>query len=157
MSNVFWGLRVKEQQGPDGWRWQAKVLAFVPKDQVAAAAAAMDAAVVVAISDYTRLPDVRGATRNSVDWYNYFTKVRKVPARRVVLLEDADATPAKIRKAVLDAVSAVREEGRSGSCSSGTARLQRTEKTASWSEWTLTRTSWTSIPIPWRGQSCSGC
>jgi len=35
--------KVKEQEGPDGWRWQAKVLAFVPKDQVAAAAAALDA------------------------------------------------------------------------------------------------------------------
>jgi len=82
-----------------------------PEKPKATGGGAKDAAVVVAVSNYTRLPDIRGATRNSVDWYNYFTKVRKVPVTQVALLENADATPRKIRAAVLNAVSDVREDG----------------------------------------------
>jgi len=82
-----------------------------PAKPKATGGGAKDAAVVVGVSDYTRLPDIQGATRNSVDWYNYFTKVRKVPATRVALLEDADATPRKIRAALMNAVSDVGKDG----------------------------------------------
>ena len=70
-----------------------------------------DAAVVVAVEQYAYLPAVTGATRNSLDWYSYFTKVRGVPPRQVRLLEDSDATPSKVREALLDAASRVGARG----------------------------------------------
>ena len=70
-----------------------------------------DAAVVVGVEDYTYLPDVVGAKRNTLAWYRYFTKVRGVPATRVYLLEDADATPGKISRALADASQKVRQDG----------------------------------------------
>ncbi len=39
-----------------------------------------DAAVIVGVEDYTYLPDVQGATANTLAWYRYLTKARKVLA-----------------------------------------------------------------------------
>ena len=70
-----------------------------------------DAAVVVGIEDYGYLPDIPGATRNSLAWYQYLTKVRGVPGTRVFLLENAEATASKIQRAVRDAAAKVRPGG----------------------------------------------
>jgi len=70
-----------------------------------------DAAVVVGVEHYAHLPAVAGARLNSGDWFRYLTKVRDIPARRVVLLEDSDATPGKIKAALADAAANVGKEG----------------------------------------------
>ncbi len=69
-----------------------------------------DAAVVVAVEDYAYLPDVVGASDLGVAWFMYLKKVLDVPL--VMLLQDGDATPIKIRNAVEQAASRVQPGGR---------------------------------------------
>jgi hypothetical protein len=72
---------------------------------------AQDAVVVVGVERYSHLSPVTGATRNSADWYRYFTKVRGVPATHARLLEDDQATPNRIRKAIREVAPKVGEGG----------------------------------------------
>ena len=55
-----------------------------------------DAAVVVGVSDYYKLPKIDGAADNASAWSQYLTQVRKVPSSRVVTLRDDDATKERI-------------------------------------------------------------
>jgi hypothetical protein len=59
-----------------------------------------DAAVIVAISDYYKLPDIAGATQNGEDWYRYLVKVRGVPDRKITPLFNDGATKTDILNAV---------------------------------------------------------
>ncbi|HAH05049.1 MAG TPA: hypothetical protein DCM05_00765 [Elusimicrobia bacterium] len=58
-----------------------------------------DAAVVVGVEDYLRVPGVPGAKSNAKQWYEYLTETRGVPARNVKFLTNDDAT----REEILDA------------------------------------------------------
>ncbi len=70
---------------------------------------AQDAAVIVAIEDYTFLADIPGARTNARDWREWMKKTRGV--RTVRVLEDAAAT----RNSILDAVEeATRRVGEGG-------------------------------------------
>lgn len=59
-----------------------------------------DAAVIVAIEDYTRLQDRPGADAMASAWYHYFRATRGLKPRRILLLRDAEATPRRIARAV---------------------------------------------------------
>jgi hypothetical protein len=57
-----------------------------------------DAAVIVGVEDYAAVAKVPGARRNAGEWQAYLTEALKVPADRVALLRDNEATLEKIRK-----------------------------------------------------------
>ena len=58
-----------------------------------------DAALIVGIEDYAFVPDVPGARQNVSDWALHLTRTRQIPAERVLVLRDLEAT----REAILDA------------------------------------------------------
>lgn len=62
-----------------------------------------DAALVVAIEDYSHVADIPGARQNGTDWYRYLVRGRGVPPDRVRLLIDGQATRPEIELA-LDAL-----------------------------------------------------
>ena len=64
-----------------------------------------DAAVVVGIENYFAVPEVPGAKANARAWYDYFARTRGVPASRIKLLTDADATSAEMLDAARFAAS----------------------------------------------------
>lgn len=68
-----------------------------------------DAAVVVGISDYDKLPDIEGAADNASDWYLWLKKSRKVPV--VKLLRDGEATRDTILAAAADAARLSKDGG----------------------------------------------
>jgi hypothetical protein len=70
-----------------------------------------DAAVVVGVSDYYKLPAIAGAADNARDWQNYLLRVRQVPASRVTTLTDASATRERILTAAMDAARDVKPGG----------------------------------------------
>lgn len=73
-----------------------------------------DAAVVVAIEDYTapEMPDVPGARANGLAWVNYLIKARGVPGTRVRWMRDAEAADREeLRSAAEAAASQVQPGG----------------------------------------------
>ena len=72
---------------------------------------AQDAAVIVAIEDYSKVDDVRGAARNADDWVTWLLTSRGVPAQRVFQARDADATDVKIKDTARRAAAAVQPGG----------------------------------------------
>lgn len=78
----------------------------------AGADGARDAAVVVAIERYYALSTVPGARENGLAWYDYLTQGRAVPAYKVALLMDDDATAEGIRTAAVKAARDVESGGR---------------------------------------------
>ncbi len=70
-----------------------------------------DAAVIVAISDYYKLPDIAGATQNGEDWYRYLVKVRGVPDKKITPLFNDGATKTDILNAVKKAALEVGQGG----------------------------------------------
>ena len=70
-----------------------------------------DAAVIVAIEEYTYLSGIHGARRNARDWYWYFTSIRGIPDGHVYRLLDTSATPAKMRTVLGNAAKAVGTTG----------------------------------------------
>jgi hypothetical protein len=50
-----------------------------------------DSALIIAIEDYSYIPDVLGAKQNGKDWERYFLKSAKIPVHRVQYLRDRDA------------------------------------------------------------------
>lgn len=59
-----------------------------------------DAAIVVAIEDYTHVGDIPGARQNALDWYAWLTQGRGIPADRARLLLDGQATREEIEAAI---------------------------------------------------------
>ncbi|MBI5242807.1 MAG: caspase family protein [Elusimicrobia bacterium] len=70
-----------------------------------------DAAVVVGIEKYPFVSQVPGAAQNADDWHLFLTKTRKVPAGKVKLLRDNEATLEDIRDAASWAASNVQPGG----------------------------------------------
>lgn len=69
-----------------------------------------DAALVVAIEDYSFLPDVKGAGEMGAAWVMYLRYARKVP--NVLFLRNEGATINKIRKGLEEVAQLVRPGGR---------------------------------------------
>ena len=57
-----------------------------------------DAAVIVGAERYAFVAKVPGARQNADDWHAFLTEGLKVPADRVALLRDNEATLEKMRK-----------------------------------------------------------
>lgn len=57
-----------------------------------------DAALIVGIEAYTAAEHVPGAQRNVADWKIYLTQTLRVPAEKVLLLRDGEATLEKMRR-----------------------------------------------------------
>lgn len=72
---------------------------------------AKDAAVVVAIQDYTFVSDILGAKDNGLDWYTHLTEGLGIPASRVRLLLDREGTREEITYAIEQARGAVKPGG----------------------------------------------
>jgi formylglycine-generating enzyme required for sulfatase activity len=70
-----------------------------------------DAAVIVGAENYAFVEHVPGAKQNANDWQEYLTETLKVPADRVALLLDNDATNDAIRSAAVEKASQVEEGG----------------------------------------------
>jgi hypothetical protein len=70
-----------------------------------------DAAVVIAIERYMAVPEVTGARRNANDWYRYFSSYLKIPASKLELLRDNEATVEKMRAAVARVAANVGPKG----------------------------------------------
>jgi formylglycine-generating enzyme required for sulfatase activity len=50
-----------------------------------------DSALIIAIEDYSHIPDVSGAKQNGKDWESYFAKSAGIPAHRIKFLKNEDA------------------------------------------------------------------
>jgi formylglycine-generating enzyme required for sulfatase activity len=59
-----------------------------------------DAAIVIAIEDYTKLGDRPGARAMGAAWYRYFRDERRLEPQRVTLLRDAQVTPRRLARAI---------------------------------------------------------
>jgi formylglycine-generating enzyme required for sulfatase activity len=70
-----------------------------------------DAAVIVGAEHYAFVEGVPGARRNAADWQAYLTGTLKVPAERVALLLDDDATNDEIRQAAAEKAAQVEPGG----------------------------------------------
>ena len=70
-----------------------------------------DAAVVVAVENYTFVAPVPGARINAAAWFDFFVKTRKTPLDRVQLLRDADAAAEGILEAAARAARDVTDGG----------------------------------------------
>lgn len=83
-------------------------LAQAPK---AAGGGENDAAVVVGAEDYAFVPDVPGARKNAEAWHAYLTDTLRVPAERVALLRDHEATLEELRRHAAEKAAEVKEGG----------------------------------------------
>ena len=70
-----------------------------------------DAAVVVGVERYAFVPPVPGASRSAEDWQLYLTKTRGLPAEKVRLIRDNEATLEELRDAASWAAAAVEPGG----------------------------------------------
>ncbi len=70
-----------------------------------------DAAVIVGVSEYYKLPPIAGAADNARAWQNYLLRVRQVPSSKVSTLTDASATKERIMAAATDAANDVKAGG----------------------------------------------
>lgn len=70
-----------------------------------------DAAVIVGAEKYAFVEAVPGARANADAWHAYLTGTLKVPAEKVSLLRDDDATNDEIRQAAVDKASQVESGG----------------------------------------------
>lgn len=70
-----------------------------------------DAAVIVGIEDYVFAPDVPGARSNAEAWYQHLTSVRGVPATKVRLLRNEEATVEELRASAKAAAGDVQPGG----------------------------------------------
>ncbi|MBN1654528.1 MAG: caspase family protein [Deltaproteobacteria bacterium] len=69
-----------------------------------------DAAAVVAIERYDLIPGISGAKQNATAWYNFFTKMLKIPVGNVKLLPQRNAT----REGILSALEYVSGKAQPG-------------------------------------------
>ncbi len=77
----------------------------------ATAMGARDAAVVVGIERYHHYPDLRGAAGSARQWQRWLENTHGIPADRLSLLTDDDATCADIRRAAQAAANQVQDGG----------------------------------------------
>ncbi len=70
-----------------------------------------DAAVIVGIEDYERIPDIPGARQNATDWKAWLSETRGVPADNVHLLLDRESTDFNIREEAKAAAQQVEPGG----------------------------------------------
>ena len=70
-----------------------------------------DAAVIVGAEKYAFVESVPGAKENADAWQAYLTETLKVPAEKVALLRDDDATNDEIRQAAAEKASQVEPGG----------------------------------------------
>jgi hypothetical protein len=70
-----------------------------------------DAAVIVGAEKYAFVEAVPGAKDNADAWHAYLTETLKVPAEKVALLRDDDATNDEIRQAAVEKASEVEPGG----------------------------------------------
>lgn len=70
-----------------------------------------DAAVIVGVEKYAFVEGVPGARQNAEDWHAYLTDTLEVPADKVALLRDNEATLEKMRKYAAEAAAAVKPGG----------------------------------------------
>lgn len=70
-----------------------------------------DSAVVVAVENYAKVAPVPGALQNADDWYSFLTESLRVPAERVSLLRDEDATAESMRERARRAATEVKPGG----------------------------------------------
>ncbi len=70
-----------------------------------------DAAVIIAIEDYTRLAARPHAQEMAAAWYRYFRETRRIRPRRISLLRGAEATPDAVAQALEDAHARVGRRG----------------------------------------------
>jgi hypothetical protein len=70
-----------------------------------------DAAVIVGAEKYAFVESVPGARSNADAWHAYLTGTLKVPAEKVTLLRDDDATNDEIRQAAVDKAAQVEPGG----------------------------------------------
>lgn len=70
-----------------------------------------DAAVIVGLENYAFVADVPGARKNAEDWQAYLTETLRVPAERVALLRDNEATLEELRRYAAEKASEVGEGG----------------------------------------------
>ena len=76
-----------------------------------AAQGGRESAVIVAIDKYFALPPIAGALENAVAWQRFFVEGRRIPANRVALLKNEQATREGILEAVEDATAKVPPDG----------------------------------------------
>ena len=70
-----------------------------------------DAALVIAIEDYTRLDDIAGAGDNADAWLTWLNRGRGLSWEQILILRDGDATARRIRDEVARAAAAVKPGG----------------------------------------------
>lgn len=70
-----------------------------------------DAAVIVGIEEYFKVPPVPGAKLNAAAWYDYLARTRKVPPENIILLRDAEGTLEDMRKAAERAANLAGKNG----------------------------------------------
>jgi len=70
-----------------------------------------DAAIIIAIEDYTRLADRAHAQEIAAAWYRYFRDTRRIRPWRISLLRNSEATVKSIHAALEDAHEAVGRRG----------------------------------------------
>ena len=70
-----------------------------------------DAAVIVAIENYTHVSDIPGARQNGEDWYRYFTNGRGMSVGSVKMLLDGQATKEDIEAASAEMRDAAGSDG----------------------------------------------
>jgi len=84
----------------------------VPADAGRQRGSANDAALIVAIENYTDLPDIPGAVQNGLDWHTHLNESLQIPASQMVLLTDGDATGEQIMKGAREVAEKAGEGGR---------------------------------------------
>lgn len=70
-----------------------------------------DAAVIIGIEVYDKLPPIPGAVQNAEDWYTYLTKTKKLPVSSVKLLRDDEGTREKLLKYIEEKAGQVKSGG----------------------------------------------
>ncbi|MFH1463781.1 MAG: hypothetical protein ABIO70_05270 [Pseudomonadota bacterium] len=70
-----------------------------------------DAALVVGVGRYDHYPDLRGAVVSARQWVDWLAGTQGVPAERLTLLVDEQATCARVREAAFEVARSVPEGG----------------------------------------------
>lgn len=83
-----------------------------PPQAVDAQATQRDAAVIVGIEDYGFVDDIPGAQINAADWFRFLTTTVGIPASRVHLLTNYEATKDEIERHVAQASAEAQSGGR---------------------------------------------
>ena len=86
-------------------------LSTLPKEAPRSPEGAKDAAVIVGLEEYDRLPSVTGARANAEAWHHWLAAVRGVPRDRIWRLVDRGARKREVQEALVDAASQIERDG----------------------------------------------